>query len=375
MQPEISQRQFQNWIRGFRTKAIQNGISGATYDRLLSGVKFSPDVVAKDRDQPENTRPIWQYLDNAVSPQRVAAGRVALAENKQLLQKIEREYGTSPEIITAIWGLESAHGTIRGDFEVLRSLASLACEGRRAALFEAELIGALQILQSGEVSEKKMRGSWAGAMGHTQLMPTSFQEYAVDFDCDGKRNIWADDPCDALASTGAYLAASGWQTGAPVFAEIDVPDSFDHALSGLDIIKPVADWKKRGVTLPENFDARGSILVPAGVRGPAFIVFENFRVLLQYNAALPYALAVGIMANQLSDAPALRAGWPRYEPTMDQGQRRELQQLLCHRGYDTKGVDGIFGPGTFSALRRFQTAQGATADGYPTLEILKHLQR
>ncbi len=364
---------FADWIAWFRTRALRNGISGRVYDVALSDVKFNADVIDHDRAQPEALQTIWTYLDRAVTDVRVDAGQKAQHRNKNLLRKIGAKYGIVPEYIVAIWGLESNYGTVLGNYPVIGSLASLAFDGRRAGLFEDQLIAALHILQSGDVTIDNMVGSWAGAMGHTQFMPTSFRQLAVDFDRDGVRGIWGKDPCDALASTAAFLAAAGWQRATPCAVEIVLPTDFDFAQTGLNNAKSGLDWRRVGVNVELNDAA--SILVPAGATGPAFAVYENFRALMKYNSAVPYALAVSHLADRIAGSGPIGQPWPRDQPAMDQRQRQEFQMMLSNAGFDTKGVDGIFGPNTFAALRRFQVSIGKVADGFPTADILVLLRK
>jgi len=334
-------------------------------------------VIEHDRNQPETTLSIWDYLDRAVSVDRIEKGRDAMADYAGILQEISARYDIPANVVTAIWGLESAYGTVRGDRPVIQTLATLAFEGRRASLFEPQLIAALQILQTGQVSPENLRGSWAGAMGHTQLMPISYQKYGVDFDGDGNCNIWDDDPADALASAASYLVTAGWQINQPSIFEVDLTANFDFSACDVQTTKPVRAWALAGVELgmgklPDD-SVRGSIWLPGGATGPVFMVFENFSAILRYNASRHYALAVALLAGRISGAGSLRTDWPREIGTMDLDTRREFQQLLTSTGFDTIGTDGIFGPNTFSALRKYQRAMGNVPDGFPTSELLQKL--
>ncbi len=374
MRQNPTPEEFSEWITEFRRKALRSGISGRVYDRAMSTVFFDDTVVQKDRFQPEHTQTIWEYLDRAVSEQRVQNGLTAIQSHGSTLDRIVARYGVPAELLCAIWGLESAYGTIRGDFPVIQSLATLACDGRRAGLFETQLIAALTILQVGDISSSNMLGSWAGAMGHTQFMPSSFLDRAVDFDGDGRRDIWGDDPCDALASTARYLCAAGWQTDAPVMVEVNLDAGFDFAQVGLGNTKPAKDWAQIGIQYGPVWDSPASVLVPAGAGGPAFMVFSNFNAILEYNRAIPYALAVAHLADRIGGAGGLNTDWPLHQKAMNRKEQTEFQEKLSAQGFDTQGSDGIFGPNTFSALRSYQAKNGLVADGFPTREILQLLR-
>ncbi len=368
----------QRWIADFRRRAAATGISGTVLDQALTGLSYDADVVRRDRNQSEFTKTIWDYLDSAASDARVENGKVALNKHAGVLQKIENRYGVEKEIVAAIWGLESAYGTFRGSVPTIQSLATLAYDGRRAAFFEGELLAALKILQSGDTVAAKMQGSWAGAMGHTQFMPTSYLAYAVDFDGDGKRNIWGDDPTDALASAAAYLAGFGWRKGMPWGLEITLPDGFDYDLSGERVKKPVAEWQAMGIRTAQGKDlsdhGAASVLLPGGARGAAFLIFANFQVIERYNTADAYVIAVGHLADRLRGAAPFKAAWPRDLRALSFDERIEMQERLTKSGFDTLGVDGKIGPNTIAAVKAFQRAKGLVSDGYPSLDILGRLR-
>jgi membrane-bound lytic murein transglycosylase B len=331
-----------------------------------------------DSSQPEFARPIWEYLDSAVSDTRVATGRRLAAEKADDLARIEAAYGVDSEIVLAIWGLESAFGANYGDIPVIRALATLAWEGRRRDFAEEQLLQALRILDAGEFGPERMVGSWAGAMGHTQFIPTSFAAYAVDFDGDGRRDLWREDALDALASTANYLARFGWKRGAPWGVEARLPAGFDYALAD-GTRRPLAEWARLGVTtldgapLPSAGDA--AIIAPAGARGPIFAVYDNFYVIRRYNNATSYALAVGHLGARIAGAGPFRQSWPRDDRTLSRTEKRELQIMLTRLGYDTGGVDGVVGPDTRTAIRGWQAAQGLPADGYDSGDLLDAVRR
>jgi lytic murein transglycosylase len=366
-----------DWITSFQDRALAAGISSATLDALAE-VKYLPNVVRNDRRQSEFTKTIWDYLDTAVSEDRIAHGLKALKNQGETLDRIEATYGVDAEVVAAIWGLESAYGAVRGDIPTLHALATLAYDGRRGAFFEGELIAALKILQLGDANAATLRGSWAGAMGHTQFMPSSWHAFAVDFTADGKRDIWGDDPTDALASTAAYLAGKGWVTGAPWGAEITLPPGFNYDLTTERVKKPVAEWQAMGVRLAEGGDlpdhGQASVLLPGGHRGAAFLIFQNFHVIETYNTADAYVIAVGHLADRLRGAGPILAPWPRDERALSFDERVALQKHLTAAGFDTGGIDAKMGPKTVAAIKAFQKSQGMVPDGFPSLTVLQALQ-
>lgn len=369
---------FSEWIAGFRVRALAAGIGPEVVDRALGGVEYDASVIEMDRGQAEFTRTIWDYLDSAVSAERVANGRAALEGHRALLERIEATWGVDKEVIVAIWGLESAYGTFRGNVPVIPAMATLAFDGRRGAFFETQLIAALKILQAGDVDAGDMTGSWAGAMGHTQFMPTSFLDHAVDFNGDGRRDIWSDDPSDALASTAAYLRHFGWVRGEPWGVEVRVLEGFDYGLTGKQVKKSGPDWAAlgirdmEGVTAPDHGPA--SILMPAGARGAAFMIFLNFQVIERYNAADAYVIGVGHLADRIGGGPPIRGGWPREDRALLAAERQELQERLTEVGFSTGGVDGLIGPNTIAAIRAFQRSVGLVPDGYASVEVLRRLR-
>ena len=365
------------WLSTFKDRALAAGISSATLD-ALEGAEYLPKVVRNDRHQNEFTKTIWDYLDTAVSADRIAHGLKALKTQGDTLVRIEATYGVDAEVVAAIWGLESAYGAVRGDIPTLHALATLAYDGRRGAFFEGELIAALKILQLGDASAATLRGSWAGAMGHTQFMPSSWHAFAVDFTADGKRDIWGDDPTDALASTAAYLAGKGWVKGAPWGAEITLPPGFNYDLTTERVKKPVADWQAMGVRLADGTDlpnhGPASVLLPGGHKGAAFLIFQNFHVIETYNTADAYVIAVGHLADRLRGAGPILAPWPRDERALSFEERVALQKRLTSAGFDTGGVDAKMGPKTVAAIKAFQKARGMVPDGFPSLSVLQALQ-
>lgn len=377
-QAKTSNLAFNRWIDRFRARARAAGIRDRVFDNAFQGVRYNTDVVQKDRNQSEFTKQIWEYLDSAASETRVKNGRAALKKNQRLLNEIEARYGVEAEVVAAVWGLESAYGSFRGDVPIVEALATLAFDGRRGRFFESQLIAALKIIQSGDVAPRRMTGSWAGAMGHTQFIPTSYLAYAVDFRSDGRRDIWADDPTDALASTAAYLRNFGWRKGQPWGVEVTLPKGFNYGLTGERIKKNPADWAAMGVRdtkgakIPNH--GRASILLPAGAQGAVFMIFNNFHVIERYNTADAYVIGVGHLSDRIGGAGTLKAGWPRDDRNLRFREKQEMQRRLTANGFNTIGVDGIIGPNTIAAIRRFQSAQGMVPDGYASFEILKRLR-
>ncbi|MGR3379104.1 lytic murein transglycosylase [Salipiger abyssi] len=366
------------WVAAFRDRAQARGIDAATLDTAFRGAGFLPGVVERDRSQTEFTRTLEDYFAIAASEQKVAQGRAELRRNAGLLGEIEARYGVPSEVVTAVWGMESNYGTRRGDIPVVSAASTLAYDGRRGAFFESQLMAALRILQRGDTTASRLTGSWAGAMGHTQFIPTTYQEYAVDFRGDGRRDIWSEDPTDGLASTANYLSRSGWRRGEPWGLEVRLPDGFDAGLTGRGTRRAGADWAALGVrpagggSLPGG---SGSILAPSGTGGPAFLVFRNFNVILRYNNAEKYGLGVGHLSDRIAGAGPLRGSFPpdRYGFTID--DRKELQSLLTRAGFDTGGADGVFGSKTEAAIQGYQARSGLPVTGTPSRDLLLRLRR
>ena len=379
IQVAASNARFKQWIKAFRGRALARGISGNVFDRAFRGVKYDPAIIAKDRHQSEFTKQIWDYLDSAASPVRVKNGQAALRKYRRTLEQIEARYGVEKEVVAAIWGVESAYGAQRGDVDIIQALATLAFDGRRGKFFEAQLIAALKIIQSGDVRPRGMKGSWAGAMGHTQFIPTSYLAYAQDFNGDGKRDIWSNDPTDALASTASYLAKFGWQKGQPWGVEVVLPKGFNFGLANRKILKTPSEWGALGVRAasgkPVPNYGRASILLPAGSAGAAFMIFNNFAVIEKYNKADAYVIGVGHLSDRLAGGPPIKASWPRGYAPLSFRQKKEMQRRLIRKGFPLEKVDGIIGPNTINAIRAFQQSVGVTPDGYPSQDLLKLLKQ
>lgn len=330
------------WMSAFRSRATAQGVSDATWRSATRSAGFLPGVITRDRDQPESTRTLEDYLSIAVSDERVAKGRRAFARHRGVLTALEGRYGVDARIIAAIWGLESFYGERRGNVPVVSAVSTLAFDGRRGAFFEKQLIAALRILQNGDTTPGRMTGSWAGAMGHTQFIPTSYLAYAVDFNGDGRRDIWSDDPTDSLASTAAYLARSGWTRG--------------------------VRW---GGEVGSNAPA-GTIIQPQP-GGPRFAVTGNFRAIKRYNNSDLYAIGVGHLADRIGGAGPLRGSFPPDANGLTKADRVALQQRLTARGFDTGGADGVIGTKTRAAISAYQASIGQPATGTPSQALLRNL--
>mgnify|MGYP003646525737 CR=1 FL=1 len=371
---EVSYANFQQWLRDFRQYAAGQGISEATLSKALDGVRYRERVIELDGYQPEFVRPIWEYLDTAVSSTRINNGLEKLAEHRETAQQMQQRYGVPAEIIVAIWGIESNYGSNFGDFSTLESLATLAYDGRRRDFARGELLAALRIIDQGDIAAEQMKGSWAGAMGHTQFIPSSFEAYAVDGDGDGRRDIWGSIP-DVMASTANYLDRAGWQTGQPWGVEVRLPEGFDYAQTER---RSSAEWSNQGVQAQQgelpNFDS-AAIVIPAGANGPAFLVGANFRAILRYNNATSYALAVATLGDAIAGRDGIQHSWPRDQAPLTRDDVQELQRTLNRAGYSVGGADGIMGPNTRQGLRNFQRDQGLIPDGFATQELLEQLRQ
>jgi len=376
--PVAEQLDFESWLANFRVEARAAGISAATVDRSLTRLRILPDVLKADGSQPEFVRPVWSYLDGALNDARINKGRDQLNVQRALLGGVSRDYGVPPETIVAIWAMESNFGGNIGSYNVVEALATLAWHGRRAAFAREQLLAALRIIDQGDAAPDRLIGSWAGAMGQTQFMPTTFAGHAVDRDGDGRRDLWTSLP-DIFASTAGYLRDVGWKAGEPWGAEVVLPAGFDYEQAELTVRKPVAEWRRLGIrqaagTRPLSDQADASVLLPAGHRGAAFLVLNNFRSILRYNNSSSYGLAVAFLSDRIAGLPGIQAGWPREERSLTRDERFELQRLLAGRGHAAGTPDGIIGANTRGAIRAFQKSQNLPADGFASSTLLDRLR-
>ncbi len=368
---------FDAWVASYKSRAAARGISQSTLDSAFRNVGYLPDVIQRDRNQTEFKRSLEDYLAIAASDDRVSTGQAELRRQNAVLSQIEARYGVESEVVTAIWGLESRYGQRRGNVPVISALSTLAYDGRRGEFFEQQLTAALRILQNGDTTANQMVGSWAGAMGHTQFIPTSYQAYAVDFTGDGRRDIWSEDPSDALASAAAYLSKFGWRKGQPWGVEVRLPEGFSGPFGRGSTRSPSA-WAAQGVRdmqggiVPDYGPA--SIIIPSGRSGPAFMTFPNFTVITRYNNSESYVIGVGHLSDRIVGKPPIRGTFPPDAQGMTLNDRKELQQRLTRKGYDTGGADGVIGSKSEAAIRAYQTAEGLPVTGQATLDLLNRLR-
>lgn len=369
---------FDACLARLRSDAVARGVPAAAAERHLGAVERDPAVLESLDFQPEFRTPIWDYLAGLVDAQRVDDGRAMLERWRDALAAVEARHGVDPATVVAVWGVESDFGRSLGRKGIVRSLATLSCEGRRQAFFRGELMAALRILVDGHVAPERFTGSWAGAFGQTQFMPTTFLEAAVDFDGDGRRDI-VDTVPDALASTANYLRRAGWRSGEPWGWEVRLPPGFDASLAGRTKRRPLADWASRGVKRVdgrplEPAGAAAGLVLPAGASGPAFVVLRNFDAIYAYNAAESYALAIAHLADRLRGGEPFATPWPTDDPGLSRIERRELQTLLLARGHAIGEPDGLIGSLTRRAIRDEQARLGVAQDGRAGTKLLRTLR-
>ena len=379
--PAIAQQadEFSIWLQGLRQEAATRGISTKTLDVALAHVQPIDRVIELDHRQPEFTQTFWDYLDKRVTPERIERARRLLHENYALLAKAEQRYGVPPRFLVAFWGLETNFGDYLGNFPVIDALATLAYDNRRSNFFRQQVFAALGIIDAGHANVQDMRGSWAGAMGHLQFIPTTYAQYAVDANGDGREDVWHSLP-DVFYSGANYLNKLGWKRNQTWGREVRLPKDFRWSLARPEIKRPIAVWAALGVRradgrrLPKaSFDA--SVVLPQGYAGPAFLVYDNFQVILHWNRSVNYAIAVGHLADRMVGLPALRNGRQADNRALTRADAIELQQRLQAHGYDVGHADGVTGAKTWAAVRAYQQAQGLPADGYPSMSLLERLRR
>lgn len=370
---------FQSCLANLRSQAIAAGVSGTTYDRYTQNLTPDYSVIDKLNYQPEFSTPIWDYLSGLVDEERVELGKQKLAQYRDVLNRASQTYGVPPETIVAVWGVESNFGDISGKYPLLQALGTLSCEGRRQSYFRTEFFATMRILQRGDLTEDQLKGSWAGAFGHTQFMPSTYERLAVDFDGDGRRDL-VSSTVDALASTANFLNKAGWQAGMPWGFEVKVPQGMSIDGEGRRSKKALSSWSARGVTRIDDSplvqgalssSTSAGLMAPAGVNGPVFLVFKNFDAIYSYNAAESYGLAIAHLSDRLKGARPFATSWPTDDPGTSRAERREIQQFLINRGYDIGAVDGLIGDKTRVAIRQEQTRLGLNPSGRAGQQILR----
>ena len=374
-----SQNNFQNCLANLRSQAVAQGVSGSTYDRYTQNLTPDYSVIERLNYQPEFSTPIWDYLSGLVDEERVQLGRQKLQQHREVLNRISAVYGVPAETIVAVWGVESNFGDISGRYPLLQALGTLSCEGRRQSYFRGEFFTTMKLLQRGDVREEQLRGSWAGAFGHTQFMPSTYDELAVDFDGDGRRDLVSSIP-DALASTANFLSKRGWQSGQPWGFEVKIPQGMSVSGEGRRNKKSLSNWLNQGVVRADGSpliqgnlsqSSQAGLLAPAGPNGPVFLVFKNFDAIYSYNAAESYALAIAHLSDRLQGKGSFTATWPTDDPGTSRAERREIQQFLLNRGYDIGAVDGLIGDKTRQAIRQEQQRLGLSPTGRAGQQILR----
>ena len=371
MAPQFSGDRFQSCLANLQSQAIASGVSNATYQRYTQNLTPDYSVIDKLNYQPEFSTPIWDYLSGLVDDERVALGQKKLNEHRNVLNQVALTYGVPAETVVAVWGVESNFGDISGKYPLLQALGTLSCEGRRQSYFRGEFFAAMRILQRGDLSESQLKGSWAGAFGHTQFMPSTYEELAVDFDGDGRRDL-VSSTTDALASTANFLKKRGWQTGQPWGFEVTLPEGLSVAGESRRNKKSLAYWQSQGVqradgspliqgNLTESSNA--GLLAPAGQNGPVFLVFKNFDAIYSYNAAESYALAIAHLSDRLQGKGKFLTAWPTNDAGTSRAERREIQLYLIQKGYDIGEADGLIGDKTRKAIQTEQVKLGLNPTG------------
>jgi len=368
---------FATWLDGVRAEALKKGISDEVLGRALGLVAPIKRVIELDRRQPEFTMTLWRYFSWTVNDKRIARGREMLKKHATLLGRVEKKFGVQARFLVAFWGLETNFGSNFGAFPMVGAVATLAHDARRSSFFRAQLIAALQIIQRGDVAHDA-KASWAGAMGNMQFIPTTYRDFAIDFDGDGKRDLWNSLP-DVFGSAANYLKRSGWDGKRTWGREVKLPKDFDPDHSGLDRKRPLAEWKKLGLRKADGkklptVDVDASLVLPAGMGGPAFLVYRNFHATMAWNRSILYALAIGHLADRLAGGPALSVKAPKGEKALARRDVMEIQRLLTRFGFDTGGADGVAGPMTRRAIKGFQKSRKLPADGYAGYGLLERLR-
>jgi membrane-bound lytic murein transglycosylase B len=377
--PNLTQEQrFEVWKGQFINRAIAKNYAPELVRSVISPAKINPLALERDANQPEFTKPVWSYVDSAASDARISNGQDKMTEVDPVLDVIEARYRVPREVLTAIWGLETSYGRILGKHDIIDSLSTFAFEGRRQSFGEKQLFALLDLLAAGEVRREQLIGAWAGAMGMTQFIPTTFRDYAVDLNGNGNKDLWTD-PGDALASAANYISRSGWKAGEPVMTEVKLPAGFDYSVTD-GSTKTINQWTAVGVQPVSGqrwnvgagfLDAK--LIAPGGSKGPKFLTFKNFDVLKRYNNSTSYVMGISVLSDALVRKPGIQQDWPRGDKLLSFSDKKAMQRKLTELGYSTGGVDGRIGPNSRRAIRAWQAANGLTADGYMEQRLFQRL--
>ena len=372
------EQRFEAWKGQFVDRAIAKNYAPGLVRSVILPAKINPLALERDANQPEFTKPVWSYVDNAASDARINGGRNKMTETDAVFDVVESRYRVPRAVLTAIWGLESSYGRILGKHDIIDSLSTFAFEGRRQKFGESQLFALLDLLAAGDVRREQLTGAWAGAMGMTQFIPTTFRDYAVDLDGDGNKDLWKN-PGDALASAANYISRSGWRAGEPVMTEVKLPTRFDYAVTD-GSKKSINEWTALGVQpvsgrrwSTEAGFLETKLIAPGGSKGPKFLTFKNFDVLKRYNNSTSYVMGISVLADALERKPGIQQDWPRADELLSFENKKAMQRKLTALGFDTKGVDGRIGPNSRKAIRAWQAANGLTADGYIEQRLFKRL--
>ena len=371
-------QRFERWKGEFINRAIAKNYAPDLVRSVIRPAKINPLALERDANQPEFTKPVWSYVDGAASQSRITGGQNKMTEVDPVLDTIESRYRVPREVLTAIWGLETSYGRILGKHDIIDSLSTFAFEGRRQKFGDTQLFALLDLLAAGDVRREQLVGAWAGAMGMTQFIPSTFRDYAVDLDGNGNKDLWTD-PGDALASAANYISRSGWRAGEPVMTEVKLPATFDYSVTDSDK-KTINQWTGLGVVpiSGQRWSAgagflEAKLIAPGGSKGPKFLTFKNFDVLKRYNNSTSYVMGISVLSDALARKPGIQQDWPRGDELLSFSDKKAMQQKLTDLGYSTNGVDGRIGPNSRRAIRAWQAANGLTADGYMEQRLYKRL--
>jgi len=375
-----NEQQFRAWLNDFKQQARREGISESTLNQAFKGIKLNQNVIESDRKQPEFTRTFYEYFNSAVSRDRVTVGKKQYQKHLPLLQEVSQKYGIPTQILVSFWGMETNYGRYTGNIPIIQSLVTLAYDPRRTTFFSQQLMAALKIIDQGHIDPNQMKGSWAGAMGQVQFMPTNYLKYAVDGDGDGKINLWDSLP-DAFHSAGHFLQTLGWKPEQTWGEEVSLPKNFNYALADNKTQRTLTEWRALGIIkangqpLPPLTEQTAKLILPSDYRGPAFLVYDNFQVIKRWNNSNNYALAVGHLSDRILGKSPLSKKRPKDDKGLTRDQIKQIQSALNQLGYNAGKPDGVAGSNTRNALRAFQISEQLPADGAPSYRMLQLLKK